>query len=120
MVTLATWGGRSEFRYEGSVTQGTWISWKDKSKAEGWSKPWLVKAGEYQGLLSNFSGQEVPLGNYRDPAPGTVEAWLKKQYDQWGLTSYLGAILVREGYAERAAQRGRILFLPNQPTPNPA
>jgi hypothetical protein len=28
MMTLPTWGGLSEFQYEGSVTQGTSIIWK--------------------------------------------------------------------------------------------
>lgn len=114
-MTLRTWGGRSEFRYEGSVAQGTWISWKDKAKAQGWSKPWLVKADEYRQLPSNFSGQEVTLGNYRNPQRGSVEEWLKEKYDQWGLTSYIGAILVNEGYAERCARPGLIRFLSNQP-----
>lgn len=113
MVNLPTWGGQSEFQYEGSVTQGTWISWRDKAKATGWSEPWLVTPEQYRSLLSKFSGQEVRLGNYRNPQPGTIEAWLKEQDGQWGagLALHFGAILVREGYAERATQRGRIRFL---------
>ena len=108
-VTLPTWGGRSEFQYEGSVTKGTWIFWKDKSKTTGWAKPEFVTAEQYQRLLSNFSGQEVSLGNYRLPAPGTVEEWLK-EHDQWGLALFIGQILVREGYADRGSQPGRIRF----------
>ncbi len=91
---------------------GTLICWKDRSKAKGWSDPWPVKAEEYRALLANFSGQEVALGNYRNPVGGTVEEWLKKQYDQWGLASYIGVILVTEGYAERGVSKGRIRFNP--------
>jgi hypothetical protein len=122
MMTLTSWGGQSEFQYEGSVTQGTSICWRDRAKASGWSKPWFVTSEQYQRLLSEFSGQEVPLGNYRDPAPGSVEAWLKEQDGQWGagLALHFGQILVREGYAERVAQRGRIRFVSNQSAPNPA
>ena len=111
MITLSTWSGSSEFRYEGSVAVGTSITWKDKSSGTGWSKPTLVKAEEYRGLLLRFAGQEVTLGHYPDPARGSVEEWLKEHYDQWGLTSYIGPILISEGYAERVTQRPRILFL---------
>jgi hypothetical protein len=117
MVTLPTWGGRSQFQSDGSVTQGTSIIWKDRSQPAGWSKPSLVKAEVYRRLLANFSGQEVTLGHCPDPPPGSVEEWLKEQFDQWGLTSYIGPILVREGYAERGDQSGRIRFVSNQPKP---
>jgi hypothetical protein len=120
MVTLPTWSGSSEFQYEGSVTKGTSIFWQERTRPRGWSKPSFVTAEHYRGLLSNFSGQEVTLGHYPYPPPGSVEEWLKEKYDQWGLTSYIGPILVREGYAERGAQRGRIRFVSNQSTPNPA
>jgi hypothetical protein len=114
MITLPTWGGKSEFQYSGSVKQGTQISWKDKAKPGGFSRPLFVSPAQYQSLRSTFSGKEVPLGNYRDPAQGTLEAWLKKQPDQWGvgLARHLGKILVVERYAEPSSRRGRILINP--------
>ncbi len=113
MTTLETWGGRSDFRYEGSITQGTKIFYKDKSKATSWSTE-VVTAEQYQGLLSKFSGLEVELGHYPTPRTGSIEEWLKVQYDQWGLTSYIGPILVHEGYAVRVAAKTRIRFKPTQ------
>ena len=111
-VYVETWGGRSEFRYKGSVAEGTQISWKDRSTAAGWSKPWPVTAEQYRGILSHFSGQTVKVGNYRTVQPGSLEDWLKETYDQWGLTSYIPAILIREKYAERAPSlRGHIRFI---------
>jgi len=101
-MTSQTWGGQSEFRYKGSALKGTQISWKDKSADAGWSKPILVTAEQYRGMLSHFSGQTVEVGHYPTPPRGSLEDWLKETYDQWGLTSYIPAILIKEGYAARA------------------
>jgi len=118
MTTLLTWGEQSEFQYDGSVTQGTRIRWKDNAKPDGFSKEWPVGREQYQSLLFTFSGQELPFGNYRKPTPGNLEAWLKEQPGQWGLglARHLGQIMVKEGYAERVSRRGRIRFKPFKPT----
>ena len=52
-------------------------------------------------MRSQFSGQAVEVGHYPNPPRGSLEDWLKRRYDQWGLTSYIPAILIKEGYAER-------------------
>jgi hypothetical protein len=109
---LKTWGGKSEFQFNGSVQEGTWIRWNDNAKPDGFSKEELVKPEQYQSSLATFAGQELALGNYRNPAPRTLEAWLKEQKWGGGLARHLGTILVEEGYANQAAQRGRISFKP--------
>jgi hypothetical protein len=114
MTILPTWGRQSEFQYDGSVTQRTRIRirWKDTAKLDGFSRECWVEPEQYQTLLSTFSGQELPFGNYRNPTPGTLEAWLKQQPKQWGwgLARHLGEIMVRQGFAERVSRRGHIRF----------
>jgi len=104
-VTLATWGGRSQFRYEGSVAEGTLIYGK------GSPSPYCVSAKEYAAMLFKFSGQEVSIGtSYTDPPDGSLGKWLTDEYRQYGMTSYVGPILLKEQYAERGSRSDRIRF----------
>ena len=103
---LKTWAGRSEFSYDGSVSAGTEI-W--------YGQGWLVRvsADEYRALLKHFRHAETEMGTSRDTAPnGSVGAWLQKNVTKSAIASYVGPILLHEGYAERVlGQPSRIRFI---------
>jgi hypothetical protein len=104
MPTLPTWTGRSRFSYAGSVTQGTTITY-----GKGFSLP--VSQAEYNALLNHFRGQTVDIGTSRDNPPhGSVGEWLQSHVTKTAIASYVGPILINEGYAETAG-RSRIHFL---------
>ncbi|HUS69612.1 MAG TPA: hypothetical protein VM075_02400 [Anaerolineae bacterium] len=92
---LSTWGGRAEFDYEGSVADATdiWFG----------LKPWhaRVTGDEYAALLKHFKDRTVLMGTPREPPSGSVGSWLQQNVDKRALASYVGAILVYEGYAQR-------------------
>jgi hypothetical protein len=96
MKTLPTWAGRSEFEYDGSIATGTTINY-----GSGFST--TVSASQYAALLQHFKGQSPNIGTSRDRAPaGSVGAWLQRNVTPTAIASYVGAILVHEGYAVRA------------------
>ena len=103
---LATWAGRSKFEYEGSVSVGTKIRY-----GRGWSVS--VSAEQYQALLKHFRSAEAEMGTSRDAAPeGSVGAWLQENVTKSAIASYVGPILLDEGYAERVAgHSSRIRFV---------
>lgn len=95
---LETWGGRSTFEYEGSVTTGTLI----RFGRDGW--PARVSGEQYAQILAAFRGQMVNVGTSRDRAPeGSLGAWMQQHITRTALASYVAAILVHEGYAERVS-----------------
>jgi hypothetical protein len=92
---LPTWGGGSEFHYDGSVDSGTDI-WYG-------SKPYRTRVTQeqYHRLVEELRGRTVALGTSRQPPPGSVGAWLQEQVTRRAIASYVGPIVVHEGYAER-------------------
>jgi hypothetical protein len=93
---LKTWAGRSTFSYEGSVAQGTLI----RFGRLGW--PVRIGAEGYRRLLEHFAGKTVHIGTSRDgPPPGSLGEWMQRHVTRTALASYVGPILVHEGYAER-------------------
>jgi hypothetical protein len=94
MPTLATWAGRSRFSYDGSVKEGTVITY-----GRGYS--FSMPAAAYVALLNHFDGQVVNLGTSRDAPPsGSVGEWLQANVTKLAIACYVGRILVAEGYAE--------------------
>jgi len=99
MTTLRTWGGRSQFRYEGSVEAGTDITYGEERKIR-------VEAHQYAALRTHFCDQVVPAGtSHTDPPSGSLGAWLQKYVTPVGIASYVAPILVHEEYAERIGVR---------------
>lgn len=95
MPTLRTWGGRSQFRYEGSVETGTDITY-------GQDRNVRVEAHEYVALRIRFRNRVVPAGtSHTAPPPGSLGAWLKENVTGVGIASYMAPVLVHENYAER-------------------
>ena len=96
MKTLSTWAGKSRFSYSGSVTQGTKITY-----GSGFSV--VISALQYNDLLRHFQGQIVGIGtSHTSPPPGSVGEWLQAHVTKTGIASYVGPILIAEGYAEKA------------------
>jgi hypothetical protein len=105
MMTLPTWRGRSQFKYEGSVNKGTQIWFGDIEH------PLTVSASQYTRLLDHFNGQEVSLGTSRDePQAGSVGEWLQENVTRTAIASYIAPILVTEGYARRVTDQAKIKF----------
>jgi hypothetical protein len=105
MKTLETWGGRATFRYSGAASTGTDI-WFGKSK-----RPFHMSGEQYSRLLNHFDNCEVPLGTSRTAPPtGSVGAWLQENVGATAIASYVGSILVHEGFAVRAPKGDRIKF----------
>ena len=108
---VPTCGGKSTFRYHGSVAEGTDIIWRDKTNKGGFSKPENFSGENYWKLLQHFAGKDVRIGSFMDPEERTLEYWLGYELNpaQWGLGTYICAILIHENYAERP-ERGWIRF----------
>ena len=105
-VTLPTWAGRKSFQYDGSVKEGTCVYC-----GADFQYPCEVPADQYAAMLDKFSGQEVSIGTSRTTPPnGSLGKWLTEQYGQYAMTSYIGPILLREGYAMRGSRSDRIRF----------
>jgi hypothetical protein len=104
---LKTWRRRSQFEYEGSVAQGTKILYGKKPYSAN------VSAEQYQALLKYFKGAEAEMGTSFDAPPdASVGGWLQENVTKTALASYVGPILLHEGYAERVPrQPSRIRFL---------
>ncbi|MFZ3131628.1 MAG: hypothetical protein WA125_11140 [Desulfosporosinus sp.] len=96
MVELQTWAGKSNFSYSGSVEQGTQII------GNGFSIK--ISTDEYSKMLTSFKGLTVNIGTSRtDPPKGSLGEWFKA-YTGKAVTSYVGPILINEGYAEKVGK----------------
>jgi hypothetical protein len=92
---LATWAWKSEFYYDGSVQTGTEIWYGTKPHSTE------MTPQEYERLLEHFGGRTIPLGTSRRPPADSMGAWLQEHVTKRAIASYVGPILVHEGYAER-------------------
>lgn len=96
--TLPTWADRSKFTYSGSVAAGTEILYGKKRNRK------MITAAQYHALLSHFRGATVGIGTSRtNPTPGSVGEWLQAHVTKTAVASYVGPILLEEGYAERVS-----------------
>ena len=93
--TLKTWDRRSRFRYKGSVKEGTLILY-----GNGFSKE--ISAPIYERMLTYFKKRTVYCGTSQDnPQTDTLGMWLEENVSKAAIASYVGAILVSEGYAKK-------------------
>ena len=101
---LPTWGGRSSFSYSGSVKKGTIIIYGSGYRT-------YVSATQYAKLLKHFQGCTVSIGTSRTTPPrDSVGEWLQLNVTRTAIASYVGPILIREGYAEKVGS-SEISFL---------
>lgn len=104
MIKLKIWAGRSDFNYEGSISKGTRIYFGNGNSVE-------VSATKYKELLNHFSGLSVNIGTSRTDAPiRSVGAWLQENVTKTAIASYVGAILIEEGFAEKGSKNSIIKF----------
>jgi hypothetical protein len=93
---LKTWGGGSTFSYKGNVATGTEITFGESNTVVRITKE------QFEQLLTAFRGKSVKAGTSRDMAPaGSLGHWLQQNITPRATASYVGAILVDEGYAEK-------------------
>ena len=96
---LNTWDNRSSFQYNGSAQEGTLIFYRKWWKTN-------VSAGTYEKMLQHFGKRIVDCGTSRTaPQLGSLGEWLKENVSKTATASYVGAILVSEGYAEKNGSR---------------
>jgi hypothetical protein len=106
---LPTWANRSKFRYSGCVSSGTDIEYGIEFRRKA-----SVSADEYRRLLEHFVKKgEVPIGTgFANRPTNSVGQWL---VDHRGtkpvIASYVGPILIAEGYAKRGNQSDLIHFV---------
>lgn len=103
---LPTWAQRTTFRYKGSVKLGTHLEFGTNFKWKG-----EITSDQYKKMLSHFNGQSVLLGTQHTstPAKNSLAEWIKLNCNSSRvMTSYVGPILVNEGYATKSS--GMITF----------
>jgi len=106
-VTLRTWAGRSSFVYEGSVVNGTTIRY---GKNYRWEV--TISPDHYKALLRHFKNRTVDIGTSRtDPPKSSLGEWLQGNATRVAVASYVGPILVHEGYAKRVLEPSKIHIL---------
>lgn len=103
MIKLNTWADRSDFKYEGSISKGTTIYFGAGNCVE-------VPSTKYQELLNHFRGLSVNIGTSRNAPIGSVGAWLQENVTKTAIASYVGAILIKEGIAEKGSKTSIIKF----------
>lgn len=95
MNNISTWAAKSNFKYEGSVLEGTKVYFGKGSSI-------YVSSDMFKKLLDFFDGREVKIGTSRDnPPAGSLGEWLNENISKSAIASYVGAILVFEGYAHK-------------------
>jgi len=101
---LATWAGRSEFEYEGSIAEGVRLYYGTRQMTD-------ISKTQWQALLHHFQGRTVKCGTKQsNPPEGSVGAWLQKNVQDRTLGSYVCPLLIHEGYAKKGSVRGIIEF----------
>jgi len=102
---MLTWSGESCFCYYGSVKEGTSIRYGSGHLVD-------VSRQNYTALLDHFRGKEVEVGTSRTKPPeGSVGKWLQQNVTKTAIASYVGPILIEEGYAVKGSTSSRIRFL---------
>ena len=103
---LPTWAGRSRFEYSGSVAAGTEILYGMKPYRQ------RITAAQYRALLAHFGGATAEIGtSFDNPPAGSVGEWLQANVTKTAMASYVGPILLEEGYADRVpGARSEIRF----------
>ena len=91
---LSTWAEGSTFTYSGSVQEGVQIFYGTKPSCQKISKK------QFTEMLQHFNGRTVDIGTSRtDRSPESLGYWLGKNVCKPAIASYVGAILVNEGFA---------------------
>jgi len=93
MVTLRTRARGVQFSCEKTAGGDLHIEF-------GHGRKVTVSAEDLRELIRHFRGLQVQLGTSRDrPPAGSVGEWLQQNVTKIAIASYIGPILVHEGYA---------------------
>lgn len=102
-VNIRTLGRRpAEFTYEGSVSLGLRLTFGETRQTA------RVSAEALRRLLDHFTDMPGPvaIGASRDKPPlGSLGAWWIAHQSRRQLASYLAAVLVEEGYAQKSGDQ---------------
>jgi hypothetical protein len=111
-TVLQSWSGRKSFRYEFSrSTLDVQIFCGKK-----FSRKYRVDGACLRAVLLKFSGKDSPAGTNRtQPPPDSIGDWLRVHCKRGGIMSYLGPILIEEGYAKLGLGTDRIYVNPFRP-----
>jgi len=105
---MPTWAGKSEFECDGAVGEDITFYY-----GKNFSHTLKISACDVTKLLTAYAGMEASIGTSRtDPPAGSVGAWLKLNVIETAIASYLGPILIADGYATRGSGSDRIRFKP--------
>ena len=105
LIQLETLTKKSKFEYFGSIKTGTTIFYGNSNP------PIRVSATQYNALITHFAGSTVKLGTSRDRQPqGSVGEWLIKNVTKKAIASYIGPILIEEGFAMKNQDPSMIEF----------
>jgi hypothetical protein len=108
-MRLKTWSGRSEFTYEGSIDTGVVINYGSEGACQRLSKAQL------SALLKHFRGSTVNIGTSRDTAPtNSLGKWLQENVTPTAIASYIGPMLIDQGWAKKGPGRARITIFKRQ------
>jgi hypothetical protein len=103
---LPTWPGKKRLRYTGSILTGVTVQC-----GTGFAHAYSLNEFQLKEVLTRFSGREVKVGTHRtNPPDGSIGDWIRIQHKLGGFMSYLGPILIEEGFAQRGSQTDRIAF----------
>ena len=92
---LATWAEGSSFTYSGSIQEGAQIFFGKSSNLK-------ISKEQFSRMLQHFKGRTVNVGTLRtNPSLESLGYWLEKHVCKQAIASYVGAILVDEGFARR-------------------
>ena len=98
MLGLPTWAKKSRFQYTGTVQTGTTITYGKGFRVK-------ISGSDYSRLISFFSGSTVEIGTSRtNPPNGSLGKWLQSNVTKTAIASYVGPILINEGYAEKVGE----------------
>jgi hypothetical protein len=70
-----------------------------------------LRKEQFTNLLDTFKGQTVTIGASRtNPTEGSLGEWLISHITKTAIASYIVPILLMEGHASLATERGKIKF----------
>ena len=100
---VRTFGGGAEFRCRGTTDTGTVIRYgKDELEL-------VVTQADYSKIWERFRGRDVKVGTSQSPPQDSLGAFLISEITHVGAASYVGQLLVEDGYAWKP-RRGWISF----------
>ena len=100
---VRTFGGGADFRYRGTTDTGTVIRYsKDELEL-------VLTQADYLRIWERFRGREVKVGTSQSPPQDSLGAFLIREITHVGAASYVGRLLLEDGYAWKP-RRGWISF----------